>query len=98
MSGGAELEVDLARCCACRACELACSFHLTGAFNPSASAVLVSYERHTGAVDVVFAPACDLCQAEPGGPRCIAHCPLQVVRISAPSPSDALAPPAPAHH
>ena len=98
MSGGAELGVDLARRCACRACELACSFHLTGAFNPSASAVLVSYEPHTGAVDVVFAPAYDLCQAEHGGPRCIAYCPLQVVHRSAPSPSDALPPVARAQH
>lgn len=36
------LRIDASKCTACRRCELACSWHLTGVFNPAKSAIRVS--------------------------------------------------------
>lgn len=73
--------VDLTRCAACRACEVACSYHLTGAFQPSEAAIQVSLEQRTGSVAVEVSARCDLCASEEKGPLCAAYCPLKVVTV-----------------
>jgi len=71
------IQVDVSRCCDCRICEVVCSFHLTGAFDPASSAMSITYEAATGIVEAQISDACDLCEGEAGGPLCIANCPIE---------------------
>ncbi len=71
------IEVDVSRCCDCRVCEVVCSFHLTGAFDPASSAISITYEAATGILEAQISDACDLCERETGGPLCIANCPIE---------------------
>jgi Fe-S-cluster-containing hydrogenase component 2 len=80
MTVWAELELDDAACCVCRACEVVCSFHLTGAFDPANSAIRVNVNPSTGALLVETKAACDMCRDEPGTPKCIAVCPADAIR------------------
>jgi len=75
--GCAGIEVDVSRCCDCRICEVVCSFHLYGAFNPASSAISIAYDAGTGVLEAQVSNACDLCAKETGGPLCIANCPIE---------------------
>jgi len=75
----AGVQVDVDRCCDCRICEVVCSFHPTGVFNPSASAIQITYDAGTGLLEAECTDACDLCEKEAAGPLCIANCPIDHV-------------------
>jgi len=67
----AELVIHENRCTDCRACELACSYHFTRAFNSSISAVHVRRLFQQGEVKITVHKtregerrACDLCSGE----------------------------------
>ena len=78
--------VDPRLCTACRACEVACSLHLTGQHNPAASAIRVSLDRADGSVQIVVLKSCDRCEAEDLGALCVEVCQPGALR-GRPAPS-----------
>jgi carbon-monoxide dehydrogenase iron sulfur subunit len=70
------LHIEPEKCTGCLRCELACSYHMTGEFNPSKSVIRVSaFERHTS-----YAPyTCFQCAEG----WCMTACPVEAIDISA---------------
>lgn len=70
----AALDMDEALCTGCAACELACSFHLHGCFQPAGSAIAVCRDDREGTVEIALGDECDLCAEEADGPLCVKYC------------------------
>ena len=70
------LRIEPEKCTGCLRCEIACSFHLAGEFNPSKSVIKVSaFEAHTS-----YAPyTCLQCEEA----WCMTACPVEAIGISA---------------
>ena len=66
------LVVDAAKCTACRRCELACSFHHTGTFSPSAARLKVEIFTEE---DFYYPITCQQCDDAP----CAAVCPAGAI-------------------
>jgi len=66
-----DVAVDEARCVGCRLCELACSFGRTGAFDPEAAAIRVTF-RDDGRLSVTVDDTCSACR----DPLCVEFCPV----------------------
>jgi Fe-S-cluster-containing hydrogenase component 2 len=88
---GAQLEagsprprVDTQKCSGCRTCELACSFHHTGAFAPASSSVRISRSNETAEMDWKLEPSCDLCATE-SELLCVRYCRYDAITTSAAS-------------
>ena len=64
---------DLDKCYACRVCELMCSFHHTGAFQPERSSIRVHRDYRDGRVFWRIDDTCDLCARE-SEPLCVRFC------------------------
>lgn len=64
---------DPGRCTGCRACEVACSFYHTGAFQPSAASIRVERSEADGSIWLVLLSTCDGCQGE-DLPWCVRYC------------------------
>jgi Fe-S-cluster-containing dehydrogenase component len=71
---------DFPECGGCRTCEMACSFHHMGKFNPSVSSIrIIEKERGTGFEVVLYeerdgeAFSCDLCAGDEL-PSCVQYC------------------------
>ncbi len=70
------LHIEPEKCTGCLRCELACSYHLTGEFNPAKAVIRVSaFERHTS-----YAPYTCLQCAEGW---CMTACPVEAISIAA---------------
>lgn len=54
------------KCTGCRRCQLICSFHQTGAFNPLQAHILI--DDYDESVTVTFTEHCDQCGA------CVPYC------------------------
>ena len=67
------LLVDTGLCTACRACELACHYHHTGAFAAVRHSVHVEYNPDTSGLVIRFDETCDLCFDEKV-PLCASYC------------------------
>ena len=65
--------VDLAKCCACRSCELACSFHHHKCFDPSSSSIKVYREDGKGTLEISLISTCDGCPGDKP-PWCVRFC------------------------
>ena len=88
----AELAIDPRLCTACRACEVACSLHLTGQHNPAASAIQVCMDRESGSLEFSIQESCDRCDGEEMGALCIEVCqPGALLWTPTPSGPDTLA-------
>jgi Fe-S-cluster-containing dehydrogenase component len=60
-------------CYGCHTCELICSLHLTGAFQPGGGAIVVDWQPDTETITWACSNACDGCEAHPV-PLCVTHC------------------------
>lgn len=67
------IAVDLQRCTGCRACEMACSWHSAGLFDPERSHIRVYRDNRRGEIQVVLNSTCDQCAGEEF-PLCIKFC------------------------
>ncbi|MBN1315079.1 MAG: hypothetical protein JXA42_06410 [Anaerolineales bacterium] len=65
---------DEGKCVVCRACELACSFHHTGQYNPACSSIRIQLDRNNGTLQISLLATCDLCEGVKDGPMCIQAC------------------------
>lgn len=65
------------RCTECRSCELACSFHHAGCFDPAKSSIQVNIDNNTGDISINFDSTCDGCPNEEE-PLCSLFCPRDV--------------------
>ena len=73
------IAVDTGRCCGCRTCELACSFHHRGVFAPEISSIKVWPDYLNGEIQVFIDVTCDLCKGK-ARPLCVEHCPYGAVK------------------
>ena len=65
--------ISSAECTDCRSCEIACSFHHIGAFDPTNSSITVHRDNKSRKVVLCLAAECDGCKDEPI-PLCIKFC------------------------
>jgi len=61
------------KCYACKTCELACSYHHTGAFQPANSSISVERDHLNGEWTWTLNSSCDLCKNE-SEPLCVKYC------------------------
>ena len=83
---GPEIIDSPANCVGCHSCELACSFHHFGTFQPSRASVIIEWDPDNGVVtrkryleNVNDRLACDECRSEPER-LCDLYCNRQAVR------------------
>jgi len=60
-------------CYGCRCCELACSFHMQGAFAPGGGAIKVSKDHRSGMIHWFMDSTCDMCKGIEY-PLCLKYC------------------------
>lgn len=68
-----KIAIDSKSCYGCRACELICSFHHTGAFSPESSSIKIKRNEGTGEIQTKVDSTCDLCKGEKQ-PICLKYC------------------------
>ncbi|MGQ9787725.1 MAG: 4Fe-4S dicluster domain-containing protein [Candidatus Hadarchaeaceae archaeon] len=68
-----KLEIHPEKCVGCRACELACSFKKTGAFNPDLSRIQVTISNPR---TIMYPVACIQCVEQ----ACVKACPVGALR------------------
>jgi Fe-S-cluster-containing hydrogenase component 2 len=69
------LIVDVDQCTGCRACELACSMHKTGKYNPKNANVRVLKNKDMDINMVTHGPWCDCCE------ECVKACLQQAIQF-----------------
>ena len=67
-------------CYACKTCEMICSFHHTGEFNPSKSSITVERDHLNGEWKWTLHDSCDLCENEPEL-LCIKFCKYNAIQL-----------------
>ena len=67
------ISVNLEKCCACRSCELGCSFHHQRNFDPSRSSIKVCREDGKGTLEMSVISTCDGCPGDKP-PWCVCFC------------------------
>jgi carbon-monoxide dehydrogenase iron sulfur subunit len=77
----AKISVDLEKCCVCRSCELACSFHHHKRFDPSCSSIRVHREDGKGTLEISLISTCDGCSGEKL-PWCVRFCSSGCLRVA----------------
>jgi len=67
------ITVDLSVCTACRTCQLMCSLHQTGRFQPAKASITINRDNIAGSLRWIVDTTCDMCVGEKL-PLCISHC------------------------
>ncbi len=73
--------VDTERCTGCRTCEVACSYHHTGSFQPSVASIRVERDEISGVITLAQLSTCDGCPEEKC-PWCIVYCSRDVLDMA----------------
>jgi carbon-monoxide dehydrogenase iron sulfur subunit len=73
--------MNLNKCTGCRSCELACSFHKTGSFDPTQSSIQIYRDNSAGLMSIVLDNHCDLCVNEEE-PLCIYFCATNALNLA----------------
>lgn len=68
-------DISLEKCRACRACELACSFHLNKTFNPEISKIKIV--RANGDILLTLDSSCYMCP----DPLCVKYCRFGAIKV-----------------
>lgn len=74
------LQIDIALCNGCRACELACSFYLKGICDPTISKIKVTRDNETGDIFCDLPSSCPECSFETE-PPCVAACTIDALTV-----------------
>lgn len=74
--------INMGLCTGCRACEVACSYHHTKAFNPQQSSVRILRNNANGKIAYSLAESCDLCKGEKI-PMCVDFCAPRAIATEA---------------
>ncbi len=74
------ITVDLSTCTACRTCQLMCSLHLTGRFQPEKASITITRDNIAGILCWSVDSSCDMCIGEKL-PLCISHCSYGALRM-----------------
>lgn len=67
-------------CYGCRACQLICSFHHTGEFNPDKGSIKVTRNYVDGTITWSLDSTCDGCVNEKA-PLCIKYCAYNAIEL-----------------
>jgi carbon-monoxide dehydrogenase iron sulfur subunit len=78
--GANTIRCNRERCYGCRTCELACSFHHSGAFSPERSSIRAMKNNQTGVITWHVDESCDLCEGE-GRIFCIQYCAYKALKV-----------------
>lgn len=71
-----EFAIEPKKCIGCLACQLQCSFVLTGAFNPEKARIVIKPITHPGEEpEIFFKDDCLYCF------RCVRYCPLGAITL-----------------
>jgi len=73
--------VDVEKCNGCRTCELVCSLHLSGMFDPYSSAIRIVRPDVHGPISSEIRDGCDLCSGL-SIPYCVEFCPTDAVFLT----------------
>jgi len=71
---------NMKKCYACKTCELACSYHHTGAFQPAKSSISVERDHIEGEWTWILNNTCDMCENETE-PLCVKFCFYDAITI-----------------
>jgi len=71
--------IDEKKCVGCLACELACAYHHTGAFDRADSSLCITFDEEYR-VTAKVRESCDGCTKEPE-PLCVEFCPADAVAM-----------------
>lgn len=80
--GPLRIWMDPHLCRGCLACELACSYHMSGhkAFNPALSSTRVVRNNDDGTINMTIYDTCDLCVNE-DMPLCVKYCQFGAIGV-----------------
>jgi len=67
------IKVDVKKCVGCRICEMVCSYHHKGSYNPIFSSIKVNFKKNYD-IEIILLDNCDCRQDEDFS--CVNMCPV----------------------
>lgn len=72
------IKIDINKCVGCRTCEIACSYHHKGYFNPKYSSIRINFKDNYD-IDFAILNTCDFNSKR--DPLCIKLCPTNAIKL-----------------